>query len=397
MKLDVEVLRRMLEEDEDGLLDSPPKLTQMTADDRLVASFNEIVEFVMTHGRKPERNPSVIAEMKLALRLSAMLDNEDQRAALAGHDSLGLLQPPSPPSTLEEVLADDDMGLLDTESDLHTLTYVPKKQTMPERIARREPCLDFEDFRSLFVDCQSDLRSGRRKLIRFSNPTQIEAGKFFVLNGVLLYVAAVGSRESDEIGKSNARTRCIFENGTESALLLQSLASNLYKDGRAVTISNDETVARMGLDPATKMGSVYVLRSKSTDPQITAIQHLHKIGSTTSTVEARVTGAVKHATFLNAPVEIVSEYEMPATAVRPVESMLHTFFAEVCLELWFEREGLTVAEPREWFDVPLWVIDEAIDMIAAETITEFRYKHEDRRIVLRQASTSGTPEPRFKR
>jgi hypothetical protein len=52
------------------------------------------------------------------------------------------------------------------------------------------------------------------------------------------------------------------------------------------------------------------------------------------------------------------------------------------LDVWFESAGRNVAEANEWFDVPLALIDEAIELITAETITSFRYDEENKAIYL---------------
>ena len=142
----------------------------------------------------------------------------------------------------------------------------------------------------------------------------------------------MGELELDEVRKANARTRCIFENGTESNLLMQSLASNLYKDGRRVTEPSEVTLERMGLETETKMGHLYVLRSLSGDPQLAAFDSVHKIGFTTQTVGERIAGAEAHATFLGAPVEMVASYSLPAVAARQIEAILHDFFATARLD-----------------------------------------------------------------
>ena len=72
--------------------------------------------------------------------------------------------------------------------------------------------------------------------------------------------------------------------------------------------------------------------------------------------------------------EVLAEYRLPAAAARSVEGILHRFFNEARLDVWFETAGQNVAEADEWFDVPLLLIDEAIELIAAETITSFRYE-----------------------
>ena len=259
----------MLTEDEFGLLEPSVKAPAPTPEDRLVGAYEEILEFTRQHGRPPAKDPTNIAEFKLAMRLEAMCADDNQRQQLEPVDELGLLNEPEPPATIDDAIADDPFDLLSSHDDLFDLQHVPKKQTMPDKVARREPAKDFEAFRQLFVDCHADLRAGRRKLLAFKNPSEIEQGKFFVLNGVLLYVANVGEAEFAKSNKgNNARTRCIFENGTESDLLLLSLGRNLYKDGRRVTEPNEVTLERMGLQADTKMGYVYVLRSLSDDPQL---------------------------------------------------------------------------------------------------------------------------------
>jgi hypothetical protein len=255
---------------------------------------------------------------------------------------------------------------------------------MPETIARRQPAEDFDDFRQRFVDCHADLRAGRRKLVPFKNPLEIKPDRFFVQNGVLLYVAEVGELTYNEIQKANARTRCIFENGTESQLLLQSLASNLYKDGKRVTVPDDEILAEMGLESGTPMASVYVLRSLSEDPQVTAMSGLHKIGSTSSTAEDRTARAASDTTFLGARVEIVEEYRVPRGTEGKIERMLHRLFAGARIDAWFEHDGITAAEATEWFAVPFAVIEEAIGLIENDTITNYEYDLAGRTLRLRR-------------
>lgn len=108
-------------------------------------------------------------------------------------------------------------------------------RTSPQSLARRRPAEDFSSFEQLFVDCQEDLRVGRRRLVPFRKPSEIAPAMFFVLAGVLLYVADIRPLRPDRSRKANARTRCIFENGSEADLLMQSLASGLYRDGSRVT------------------------------------------------------------------------------------------------------------------------------------------------------------------
>jgi hypothetical protein len=390
MSLDADTLRRMLTEDKFGLLDTTEKRVRATADERLASSFQEITDFVQEHGRPPGRDTSDMTEARLAMRLNAIAGNEEQASALRQLDQYGLLGeappevvvPTEPAKSIEDAVANDPFGLLDATDSLFDLKHVAKPQQMPEHIARRRPAEDFASFEPLFKQCHADLRSGVRKLVPFRNPSQIEPGKLFVLNGVLLYVAEMGNRELNEIRKANARTRCIFENGTESNLLMQSLASDLYKNGRRVTEPADVTLERMGLAPNTKMGYVYVLRSLSDNEELSGFADVHKIGFTTQTIEQRTAGAKQHPTFLNAPVEEVASYKLPAAAARIVESLLHKFFASARLDIWLDRNGATVAEANEWFDVPVSAIEEAITLIENDSITYYEYDRDNRSVRL---------------
>ena len=385
MKLDAEAIQRMLAEDEFDLLRECPKSAPLTENERLVASFLEIVKFVEANDRLPDCNPADMAEFKLAARLSGIVESEEKRAALHEHDRLGLLKEPEPPSSIEDVLNSDDLGLLDDDlADIHTLRHVPKTLAKPDKVAQRRPCEDFAEFKPLFDTCHADLRTGRRKLIPWRNPSHIEVGKFFVQNGMLVYVAEVGELKNKQGAKAiDGRTRCVYDNGTEADLLLRSLARALYDGGRQVTEPEEVTRERIEAEPGTAMGSVYILRSKSKDPQVTSISDLHKIGSTSRSVESRIAGAEKDTTFMCSPVEIRAEYRLPAVAARKVETMLHDFFASARMDIWFEIADGQQASATEWFDVPLLLIDEAIELISAETLPNYQYDAKEQAIVLR--------------
>ena len=372
-------LDEMLSGDEFGLLEMEPEAVALTEDDRLIAKFSEIIDFVKANDREPEANPVKIAEMTLALRLAAIRDDDAQRSVLREHDELGLLLEPEPPKTIEDVIDSDDFDLLSADGpDIHDLTHVPEKTTtMPEEISQRKPAEDFDDFEPLLVQCQAELRSGDRKMLPFKNEQQIEAGRFYVLRGVLLYVAEVGER-SRETGKTNARLRLIFENGTESDMLLRSLAAELYKDGRRVTESEHQDLERIELMAGTPMASVYVLRSRSADPRVSALENLHKIGSTRQPVKDRVSGSETDATFLGAPVEIASVFKVPEGTETSFERLLHRVFADSRLDIWFEKDDQLGSSATEWFDVPLDAIDQAITLIEAGTISDFTWKREAR-------------------
>jgi len=375
--MDGNELEAMLADDDFGLLEMEPEAAVLTEDDRLIAKFAEITEFVRENEREPEANPAKVSEMTLALRLKAIREDDLQRELLQEQDELDLLTEPEPPQNIEEVIASDDFELLDADGpDIHQLTHVPEKvTTMPDEISQRKPAEDFEKYEPLLVECQAELRSGDREILPFKNEQQIEAGRFYVLKGVLLYVDEVGER-SRETGKTNARLRLIFENGTESDMLLRSLAAELYKDGRRVTESKKRDREAIQLMADTPMASVYVLRTLSEDPQLAPFGNLHKIGSTKQRVEDRISGSAKDATFLGAPVEIAAVYKVPEGTEATFEKLLHKAFADSRLDIWFEKDGRLGESATEWFDVPLTAIDQAIDMIEAETISSHVWNRE---------------------
>jgi hypothetical protein len=375
----------MIAEDEFGLLESPAKREPLTPDDRLVAGFREIAEFATEFGHPPAIEATDMGEAKLAMRLRAMIGNEEQRLRLQKYDTLGLLKEPEPPATLAEAIASDSSGLLDggtDDGDIFAIRNVPKVVTIPEKIAQRKPCEDFEKFEPLFKEVHAELRSGERQIVPFRREQQIRPDTYYILKGVLVYVAE-SSAKVKEHGRINARLRCVFENGTEIDILLRSLSSQLYRFGKRVTDTNAATLASMGLAPDTPMGTVYVLRSLSNDPQVQDLPNLYKIGSTRQTVEMRTSGSEKHTTFLNAPVEVVAEYAVPAGIEQKVERLLHRVFSNVRLDVWFERRGATISEANEWFVVPLKAIDDAIRLIESEAIKDYEYDLDTQAMKLR--------------
>lgn len=262
--------------------------------------------------------------------------------------------------SLEDILADDDMGIFDEDEDIFTLKHVTNTA---DEIASRSPCEYFADFAESFKQCQQDLAEGKRKLIDFSNEQQIFEGQFFVLRGVLGYVDAVGKRKRQH-GKTNARLRCIFENGTESNMLLRSLAVELYKNGRRVTEHEDKLLEELkGVNSEDQStGFIYILKSLSKNPEIASMPDLYKVGFTRTTIKDRLKDAENDPTYLMAPVQLVAEYQCYNLNPQKLEKILHNLFGAVCLEIDVFSHGKRHA-PREWFKVRLEVINEAIRLI----------------------------------
>lgn len=380
--MDADKLRELIEDDDLGLLSVKPKQSGcMSEDERLAESFFEIIEFYRQYGREPEKDMANIQEARLAMRLSALRADEEKSRELADLDEFNLLRPVEKLESVDDIFADDDLDLLgDGEGDsIFTLKNVPQTTEQPDYVARRKPCKEFDRYERLFKQCHADLQSGKRRLKSFANEQQIKPGHYFILRGVMAYIDDVGEKERKK-GKVNARLRCIFENGTESDMLLRSLARELYKDGRRVTDHEDRMMDGFndisGEDQQT--GHIYILKSLSRNPEISAIEDLYKIGFSTVPVEDRIKNAEDDPTYLMAPVHIVDTFECFNLNPQKLELLLHKFFGKVCLDVdVFDKAGKRYT-PREWFIAPLDVIEETVELIISGEIVGFVYDPQSR-------------------
>lgn len=374
--MDRDKLLALIEDDDLGLLKVKPKgATASSSSDRLIASFGEINDFVRKNDHIPSPNQKDVQEYRLYSRLESLRQDRGKASILGEYDEFGLLSGVKEIKSIDDIFEDDEFGILDnTAASIFDLKHVPKQTTMPDYIGSRKPCEDFEKFEPLLQQCQADLAAGKRKLWPFAKEQQIHEGLFFVLKGILLFVAEVGDREVTG-GKSNARLRCIFENGTESDMLLRSLAAELYKDGRRVLTHEDHLLDGFDniSDEDQQTGFIYVLRSRSELPEIKAIQNLFKIGFCRGSVEDRVKNAVQEPTFLMAPVTIVTAFKCYNMNPVKLEQLLHRFFGKWCLNVdVYDRNGQPHV-PREWFTAPLDVIEQAIHLVISGEIVQFQY------------------------
>ena len=282
----------------------------------------------------------------------------------------------------DELLAELEgaAGSADITELRHVRTSAEKRAA--EEIASREKCLDFEKFKPLFEQVHSEIEAGLRTTRPFVKDAgflkaEIKAGQFFILGGQIAYVAEVGETFKAPNGESDARLRVIYSNGTESDLLFRSLQRALYKDeaGRRIT---DPTAgplfAGRSEDGDQASGTIYVLRSKSDHPTVAANRDmLHKIGVTSGSVERRIANARLDPTFLMADVEIVATYELYNINRTKLENVIHRVFSPARLDIEIkDRFGKPIV-PSEWFLVPLFVIDEAVEKIKDGTITGYVY------------------------
>ncbi|MGO9547278.1 MAG: GIY-YIG nuclease family protein [Rhodomicrobium sp.] len=368
-------------------------------EERIIAGFEEIQRFVETHGRAPQhREDRDIFERLYAVRLDRLRSVDECRILLEAFDHQGLLTgadiaPATPAETMDEDELLAELGGAAGSSDITALRHVrgSAEKRAAEDIANREKCLDFETFKSIFEQVQRDLQNGLRTTRKFVRDAgflkaEIKAGQFFVLGGQTAYVAEVGETIKAPNGESDARLRVIYSNGTESDLLLRSLQRALYKDesGRRITEPTAGPLfADQNEDGDEASGTIYVLRSKADHPVVSANRDiLHKVGVTSGSVERRVANARLDPTFLMADVEIVATYELFNINRTKLENLIHRIFGPARLDIEIkDRFGQPIV-PREWFLVPLFVIDEVVQKIKDGTITGYVYDPKNAKLTL---------------
>lgn len=384
----------MADLDDDELLDAlgvevvPLKVSSHTPrEERIIAGFEDILRFHQTHGRAPLHGEDCdIFERLYAVRLDQLRKLPEAQTLLAELDSPGLLSGAAVTTTNVDDLDEDallaELGIGDVtaeQNDITVLRHVRSntEKRAAEEIADRTRCADFEKFQPLFEQVEREMKSNVRKTLRFGRDTSIAFGNYFILSGQLAYVAEVGETIKAPNGESDARLRLIYANGTESNLLRRSLQRALYKDDTGRRLTDTDMGPLFGDSPEPddiESGTIYVLRSQSTHPFVTEHRELiHKIGVTGGKVETRIAAAATDATYLLANVEIVATYKLHNLNRTRMENIFHRLFGSAQIEVTIDDRFGNPVKPREWFLVPLHVIDEAVERIRDGSITDMVY------------------------
>lgn len=378
-------LDEILADDPLGLLgEAKSKAKSLNEDDRLVSSFEEINAFIEINGYEPQKSANM-NERNLFSRLDGIRQNPEKIEYLKPYDRFNLLQHKEI-NSIDDILNDDVFGLLGDENseDIFALKHIPKEREQTDFVAQRKPCKNFKKYEHLFKEVQNDLKNGSRKLVKF-NEKFFEDGNFFVLKGVLAYLEKIIKPQKDKFNKLDARTKIIFENATESNMLLRSFGKGLYEDGYFVSLQDDRVLNKLlpiSKDD-TKTGYIYVLESLSNDEKISTIKNLYKIGYSTTDVKERIKNAINEPTYLMAPVKIVSVYEAYNMNTQKFEQLIHRFFGKVCLNVDIYGDDGKRYIPREWFIAPLNVIEQAIEFIITGEIVNYRYDEKNDELVLK--------------
>lgn len=363
---------------------APRKRT--TSSDRLVAGFQEILAFYEANSRLPEDTP---AEATLFHKWTGILKSEKKIERCRPFDDLGIL--PQPVSTVEEpqakyhreltekeqleailndpLLADiedgADLGLFDVPEYMRQRLEARKEA---EYVGKRRPCEDFNKYAEGFKEIQQGLKSGKYRLVKFSEQN-LKVGRYFVEQGVIGYLAAFEDEGKNNLGRVDGRTRVIYENGSEADVKFRTITKNLSVDGYSIMNCSGMTPEEFEqcftlTDNDVESGIIYVLRSKSTRPEIAAIKDLHKIGFTVTSIESRIANAKKEPTYLCADIEVVATWKVYNVKSSTFEALIHKLFASVQLQITVDGH-----RPKEWFIVPFKVIEEAIiAMVSGKSI-----------------------------
>lgn len=365
--------------------DVKPTQHRISSSDRLVKSFDEITAFVESNGRKPSANGNM-SEKMLYKRLEGIKADKSKCDKCKPYDRLNLLEEQtevgdvcSEPQTVNEETVEEEKSedeilaeilkdpIFNISPEAEAIFDLPEymikdiERAKADYIGKRVKCEDFEIFEPLFQNVHAELRDKKRKLIKFKE-AHLKEGVFFVVGGVLAYLAKIHNLQKDSNHKIDGRIRCIYENGTESDILLRTLGKSLFKDGYTVTFNEDEDgfleKQFMVTDKDIANGYIYVLKSKSTDPDITKYKNLYKIGFTTQTIEERIANAKNQATYLYADVEIIAVWKVFNVKTVNLENAIHHLFDKLQLQL-------TAGDytPKEWYVVPLDIVDEAINIL----------------------------------
>lgn len=365
---------------------APKKRT--TSSDRLVAGFQEILSFYESSGRLPEDTP---AEASLFHKWTGLLKSEKKIERCRPFDDLGIL--PQPVSTAEEpqaeyhrepteeeqleailndpLLADiedgADLGLFDVPEYMRQRLEARKEA---EYVGKRRPCEDFDKYADGFKEIQQGLKSGKYKLVKFSEPN-LKVGRYFVEQGIIGYLAAFEQEAQNNLGRVDGRTRVIYENGSEADIKFRTITKNLSVDGYSIMdcseMSPEEFEQCFTLsDKDIESGTIYVLRSKSSRPEIAAIKDLYKIGFTVTSVDSRIANAKNEPTYLCADVEVVASWKVYNVKSSTFEALIHKLFASNQLQVTVDGH-----RPQEWFIVPFKVIEEAVKAIISGKSIEY--------------------------
>lgn len=385
-----------------------------------VTRFEEINSFIDANGRHPDPSGE-LSEKQLSRRLKKFIESPEMHLVLREYDRHGLIpdsellvaeakpvyevsecsdqnqvEVPTAAakseiesaSSLDDIWSSDAFARLDGGDDsILEMTHVKpyEERQSPDEVAQRKQCADFYKFESTFRDTHEKLRNGKAKTSRFQQASQMREGDMFILQGVVCLVDEVGEFREDNFGNYDPRLRVIFENGTESNLLLRSLGKALYQDETGRRIIREADSVEDAFNNVThkdkRSGQIYIVTTLSQSPDLKAIPNLVKIGYTELTVEERTRNSERDTAFLEAPIKILAAIECYNLNPHRFESLIHGFLHAQRLVITLTGKDGKNYHPKEWFSVPLDTAREVVRRIIDGSIVKYRMDNTTGRIV----------------
>lgn len=360
-------------------------------EERIIAGFEEIQKFVKEYGRLPQHGENKdIFERLYAVRLDQIRKQKECIDLLKDLDHQKILnnsgqQTVEVPNNIndEELLAQLGVDINDQDSITELKHVKPRaEKRAAEEIANRSRCDDFEQFKPLFEAVKKDISTGYRRTVRFRKDagftkTTLKKEQFVIIGGQIAYIAEIGETFKAPNGEDDARLRVIYANGTESNILLRSLIRAMYKDDTSRFLTDSDMGPLFSseiIDGDQTSGTIYVLRSLAKHTLVKEHRDIvHKIGVTGGDLKKRLANAQNDPTFLMAEVELVATYILANINRTKLENIIHRFFASARLDIEIQDRFGKPVKAREWFLVPIFIIDEMVEKIKNGTISDYYY------------------------
>ena len=271
-------------------------------------------------------------------------------------------------------VTEEEKSFFDIPQDMRRV--IAKKKA--DYVAQHKLCENFDDYKPLFARVHRELKQGLRSLVKITKTATLSEGRYYFVGGQMLLLEKIGELKKSSNFLPDARTRCIYENGTESDILLQTLRKGVVGDGYAVTELQRESdksffVSSEITSEDNVTGYIYVLSSLSQDPAIKDVKHFYKIGFSTNSVEQRIANAANEPTYLMAPVKIQASYKVVNMNSQKFEDLIHQLLKPVQFQVSVFDDSGVEHQPQEWFVVPLPVVDVIIQKIVDGSIVGYTY------------------------